>query len=139
MTGNIASLRSHSDEFAEWRSRLSAALSSIEDIQEGDAQWAQIARDALLDELSPISERLKKAVKRSPAMQAASSGMRTFSLAGIGTLTSSLMGGPLLLPATGLATAKVVEATSTYIEARKRYRADKAVLDIIMAFEGIES
>lgn len=139
MTSNIASLRSRSDEFAEWRSRLNIALSSIEDIEDDDEQWAEIARNTLIDELSPISERLKKAVKRSPAMQATSSGMRTFSLAGIGTLTSGLMGGPLMLPVTGLATAKAVEVVATYIGARKQYRANKAVLDILVAFENIES
>ena len=138
MADQIALLHNLSDEFAEWRVRLGAALSLISDIEESEEEWVSDARATLTEELSPISERLKKAVRKSPAMQAMTSGMRTFSLAGVGTLTSGLLGGPLAIPATSLAAAKAVEAVATYVGARKEFRAHKAVLDVLLAFENVD-
>jgi hypothetical protein len=135
MAEQVASLRSHSDEFAEWRIRLAAALSVIDDIEKSNESWAADARAALTEELSPISERLKKEVAKSPAMRAVTSGMRTFSLAGVGTIVSGLLGGPVAVPAASLAAAKAVEAVNTFIDARRQSRANRAVLDLIMAFE----
>jgi hypothetical protein len=137
MAEQIASLRLRSDEFAEWRSRLGSALLLIDDIDESNDGWASDARATLADELSPITERLKKATKRSPAMEAATSGMRTFSLAGVGTVATGLLGGPIALPAASLATAKAVEAVATYVAVRKKHRANKAVLDVLLAFQGV--
>jgi hypothetical protein len=91
MAEQVASLRRRSDEFAEWRTRLGAALSSIDGIERSNEEWVSDARATLADELSPITERLKKEVRRSPAIEAMSSGMRTFGLAGVGTVVSGLL------------------------------------------------
>lgn len=138
MAAQVASLRARSEEFAEWRTRLGAALVLINGIDESNDQWVSDARATLEDELSPITERLKKAVGRSPAMAALTGGMRTFSLAGVGTVASGVLGGPVAVPAAGLAAAKAIEAVATYVDARKRYRENKAVLDVLMAFQQVD-
>jgi len=127
----ITRLRSDSEEFADWRSKLSVALDAIDDISYSDEAWRLEAREILRSELEPVSERITNSVRRSPALRAATSGFRTFSLAGLGTVTSALLGGPVATPVAGLAVAKMSEAVLTYLEAKKRYKTDRAILDIM--------
>ncbi|MCP2293619.1 hypothetical protein APR11_000023 [Nocardia amikacinitolerans] len=127
----ISILRNGTDVFEEWRSRLTGALSSIEGIGYDDDNWQTEAREILTSELLPLSERLKKNLDKSPAIRAATSGFQAFTLAGIGTVASGLLGAPITLPAAGLATAKVSEALVTYLKAKKESKKDKAVLDLI--------
>ncbi|MCG5439251.1 hypothetical protein [Micromonospora foliorum] len=131
---DLTSLRASSDEFAEWREVLAAALREIHGLPDGDGSWAREARGVVYGELAPAREKLQKAAMQSPAMAAAKKGVRDFTLSGIGTLGGAIAGGKIAPALIGAATGKIAEVALEYLKAKRAQRQARAILDITVSF-----
>jgi hypothetical protein len=84
---DIVTVRNTNEVFADWRHHLGDALAEVELLTDSDA-WQQEARAIISDELRPYSDRLRAEVKRSTALSAAVTGVRTLAIASIGSAVS---------------------------------------------------
>jgi hypothetical protein len=130
----VAAVRRSSDDFAEWRSRLTAALNEVQNIPSGADEWQRQARAILHSELAPVRERVQRTVRKSPALAAARSGLVNVSYSGVGALAGAAAGGRLGTALAGAFAGKFVETAALYVKQLKARRRAKAVLDVTMSF-----
>jgi hypothetical protein len=130
----IAAIRRHSSEFADWRQSLAVALTAVEDYSDRSATWAANARDVIHAELAPLRDRLDRALAVSPAMSAVSKGLTSLTFSGLGALGGAAAGGSLGASLAGAATGKVGEIFMAYIEAVRERRKARALKDVVLKF-----
>lgn len=142
---SVVHLRSTSDEFAEWRSQLRSALSTVSELP--DTEYAALEAAAIVKaELSQSTQQLTRAMDRSPALSALRAAGEGLGLTGLGAVASVgvasvadpndpklLLGG--LVGAVPGAVVNVRDAGRTFVEASRARKTGRAVWNILGYFE----
>jgi hypothetical protein len=137
MHGNITELiqiRESDAEFGQWRQHLSNALSYIGDMR-ADSDSIDEASEVVYAELCEGLAEVNEATQKSPALQALRGGIRGLAISGVSAATTgALSGNPLEALASGTA-GKAADAVMVYLEAIRKRRKDKLILDVAMSFK----
>jgi hypothetical protein len=132
--GSIWTVRRSSEEFAQWRTALAAAMRDIDIMSVDDEAWQSEAKNLVSAELRPIQEKLQKTVDRSPALSAMKVGVADLGYAAVGATSGALAGGKISTSLIGAVGAKGSQAIVNYLREVRTRRANKAVLDLVMSF-----
>ena len=140
LRGNISTLvalRRSDADFAEWRTRLGEALTYVGEL--GDGGSLDEAAEVVYAQLSDGLGQVNRAVKRSPALQAAKGGLTALAIGGItGTTAEVVTNDPLVALSVGAAggtTGMFLEAGRSYINALQERRKGRLILDVSMLFD----
>lgn len=142
---SVVHLRSTADEFAEWRSQLRTALSTVSELP--DTEHAALEAAAIVKaELSQSTQQLTKAMDRSPALsalRAASEGLGLTALGAAGSVGVATVADPNdpkllvggLVGAVPGAVVNVRDAGRAFVEASRARKTGRAVWNILGYFE----
>lgn len=137
---DLVSLRRNADAFAVWRAGLGSALSTVGSLPETEAGLRE-ARGILSSELHEALREVSKESRRSPAIAALRAGARGLAFAGVGAVAgavaASTMGNPIAGAAVGFAsgaTAKAVEAASSYPALKRARDSSQVVRTMMLSF-----
>lgn len=131
---SLVAVRRSSEAFAEWRQLLGNVLSTVEIGPALDDQRVRQIFATVQDGLSPLTERIKRASKRSPALSALQTGVTGFGVSAIAAGAGLLAGGSVLSSLAGAATTKTVEGAISYYKARQLRMLQSAVLELALSF-----
>jgi len=132
-TEELVRVRQDEDNFAAWRDSLGKALDQIDLIAPSDT-WDVEAAAVVQEELTPFSDKLARAVKKSPALTALTKASQNLSLAAAGAAAGGAAGGSWVPAVAGGAATKLLEGVKSYLEERQEQRADRAVQAVCASF-----
>jgi hypothetical protein len=131
---DLIKLRESDDSFAEWRQALHSALEQVEMLPDTNLAWQATAREVVVGELQPLVDKLEKTTAKSPALSAVRSGVKGFLLGGFGAAATAALTGDLLGGVAGVAATAGLTAGDGYVGAFRQRRADRALLQVALAF-----
>jgi len=138
---DLVAVRRNGAAFAEFRQELTRALTEVELLPDDDA-WTADARALIADEMTPYTDRLRREVENSSALSAAVTGVRTLTIAGIGSATGTVAVSTSpqagLAALTGVASAALISGLSDWAKARRDAVPKRAVLQLAMMFSDDE-
>jgi hypothetical protein len=134
----LVTVRQSEESFAHWRDALSNAIAQLGRIPDQDDNWQQDATDIIHTELEPVRQEVARANSSSRALSALRKGTSSMLIAGAGVLAGWASGGKPLpaLASSGVSTGIVTG--SAYLRSLKERRANKAILDLALAFKSSE-
>jgi hypothetical protein len=135
---SLVNLRRSDEHFAEWRNRLSGALTHIGELS--DKESIEEAAGIVYAELSEGLSQVNTAVRRSPALQAAKAGLAGLVISGISETTAEVMTtnpwvDGLVAGATGAAAVTVFDVGRNYVKALLARRKGRLIMDVAMLFD----
>jgi hypothetical protein len=140
---NVVALRRSSEDFAEWRTRLGAALTYVGELGEDEESVGEAA-GVVYAQLSDGLRRIEKGIKRSPALRAVRGGLTGFAVNGISAMTTErALGNPsvgLVASASivGAAAGGILDSGFSYLKALQERRKGKLIMDVSIMFDPSE-
>ena len=134
----LVAVRQSEESFAHWRDALSNAVAQLERIPDQDDNWQQDATDIIHAELEPVRQQVARANSSSRALSALRKGTSSMLIAGAGVLAGWASGGKPLPALASFGTSTGIVTGSAYLRSLKERRANKAILDLALAFKSSE-
>jgi hypothetical protein len=98
--------------------------------------WQTSSNEIISDNLEPIRSRLEKRIDKSSVIKTMRDGVRSLSFTGIGAVSGFALGGNIASSLTAAAAGKAAEFGTAYLTGLKQRRSDRAVLDLLVSFDG---
>ncbi|MCB5294337.1 hypothetical protein [Arthrobacter sp. SO3] len=136
---DLARVRDSADSFHMFREALGRSVAAVGQLPESD-EASRIATNIVSDELRGALGNVQREISKSSALEALTSGSKSFSLKaiGVGAVTLTMTQEPRVA-VFGAAASQALDSIAAYVAALKKNREGKAIWGLVTAFDLVDS